>query len=122
MVKHIKKAYSKDGNLTDKEKSIAYATAWKHHNKESVEDIKQRLQAKSNRVKDAAMAKKMNKVLFRHRTNEQKLPMIGPGLEPPYNAVDAKRFDVKKKKDKKWDSDKQNLRPRQPQTMGEDAR
>ena len=64
----------------------------------------------------------MNKVLFRHRTNEQKLPMIGPGLEPPYNAVDAKRFDVKKKKDKKWDSDKQNLRPRQPQTMGEDAR
>lgn len=122
MVKHIKKAYSKDGNLTDKEKSIAYATAWKHHNKEAVEDIKQRLQAKSNRVKDAAMAKKMNKVLFRHRTNEQKLPMIGPGLEPPYNAVDAKRFDVKKKKDKKWDSDKQNLRPRQPQTMGEDAR
>ena len=32
MVKHIKKAYSKDGKLTDKEKSIAYATAWKHHN------------------------------------------------------------------------------------------
>ena len=34
MVKHIKKAYSKDGKLTDREKSIAYATAWKHHNKE----------------------------------------------------------------------------------------
>ena len=33
MVKHIKKGYSKDGKLTDKEKSIAYATAWKHHNK-----------------------------------------------------------------------------------------
>ena len=32
MVKHIKKAYSKDGKLTDREKSIAYATAWKHHN------------------------------------------------------------------------------------------
>jgi hypothetical protein len=29
MVKHIKKGYSKDGKLTDKEKSIAYATAWK---------------------------------------------------------------------------------------------
>ena len=28
MVKHIKKGYSKDG-LTSKEKSIAYATAWK---------------------------------------------------------------------------------------------
>ena len=34
MVKHIKKAYSKDGKLTDREKSIAYATARKHHNEE----------------------------------------------------------------------------------------
>jgi len=33
MVKHIKKSYSKDG-LTPKEKSIAYATAWKQYNKE----------------------------------------------------------------------------------------
>lgn len=33
MVKHIKKGYSDDG-LTDKEKSIAYATAWKAKNKE----------------------------------------------------------------------------------------
>jgi hypothetical protein len=33
MVKHIKKGYAKDGELTDKEKSIAYATAWKQHNK-----------------------------------------------------------------------------------------
>jgi len=33
MVKHIKKSYSKDGKLTAKEKAIAYATAWKHHNK-----------------------------------------------------------------------------------------
>lgn len=32
MVKHIKKGYSK-GGLTDKEKSIAYATAWKAKNK-----------------------------------------------------------------------------------------
>lgn len=37
MVKHIKKGYSKDGKLTPKEKSIAYATAWKAHNKESKE-------------------------------------------------------------------------------------
>lgn len=34
MVKHIKKGYSKDG-LTAKEKSIAYATAWKAKKKES---------------------------------------------------------------------------------------
>ena len=33
MVKHIKAGYSKDG-LTKKEKSIAYATAWKAKNKE----------------------------------------------------------------------------------------
>lgn len=33
MVKHIKKSYSK-GGLTPKEKSIAYATAWKQYNKE----------------------------------------------------------------------------------------
>ena len=39
MVKHIKAAYSKDGKLTDKEKSIAYATAWKQHNKEKNESV-----------------------------------------------------------------------------------
>jgi hypothetical protein len=33
MVKHIKKGYAKDGKLTDKERGIAYATAWKQHNK-----------------------------------------------------------------------------------------
>jgi len=35
-VKHIKKSYSKDGKLTDKERSIAYATAWKHANESAV--------------------------------------------------------------------------------------
>ncbi len=33
MVKHIKKGYAKGGKLTDKERSIAYATAWKAKNK-----------------------------------------------------------------------------------------
>jgi hypothetical protein len=37
MVKHIKKGYADDGKLTKKEKSIAYATAWKQYNKEEVE-------------------------------------------------------------------------------------
>ena len=37
MVKHIKKGYAKDGKLTKKEKGIAYATAWKAHNKGVVE-------------------------------------------------------------------------------------
>ncbi|MFZ9353878.1 MAG: hypothetical protein ACO25L_03590 [Candidatus Nanopelagicales bacterium] len=35
MVKHIKKAYAKNGKLTKKEKGIAYATAWKHYNEEA---------------------------------------------------------------------------------------
>ena len=39
MVKHIKAGYAKDGKLTDKEKSIAYATAWKQHNKDKNESI-----------------------------------------------------------------------------------
>jgi len=40
MVKHIKAGYAKDGKLSKKEKSIAYATAWKQHNKEKVtEDV-----------------------------------------------------------------------------------
>ena len=36
LVKHIKKSYSK-GGLTDKEKSIAYATAWKQKNQDTQE-------------------------------------------------------------------------------------
>jgi hypothetical protein len=39
MVKHIKAGYAKDGELTDKEKSTAYATAWKQHNKDKNESI-----------------------------------------------------------------------------------
>jgi hypothetical protein len=38
MVKHIKKGYSK-GGVSEKEKSIAYATAWKEKNKMKKEDV-----------------------------------------------------------------------------------
>ena len=38
MVKHIKKGYAKDGKLSKKEKGIAYATAWKAHNRGQVEE------------------------------------------------------------------------------------
>ena len=38
MVKHIKKSYKGDGKLTDDEKSIAYATAWKDYNKDKVSE------------------------------------------------------------------------------------
>ena len=38
MVKGIKKSLSKDGHLSNKDKAIAYATAWKAHNKGQVEE------------------------------------------------------------------------------------
>ena len=38
MIKHIKKSYSKDGNLTKGEEGIAYATAHKQKNKEKKEE------------------------------------------------------------------------------------
>jgi len=38
MVKHIKQGYAKDGKLTDKEKGIAYATAWKAKKAGKVEE------------------------------------------------------------------------------------
>lgn len=45
MVKHIKKGYAKDGKLTPKEKSIAYATAWKAHNKGKLDETIKSLMA-----------------------------------------------------------------------------
>ena len=38
MIKHIKKSYSKDGNLTKGEEGIAYATAHKQENKDKKEE------------------------------------------------------------------------------------
>ena len=52
MVKHVKKSYSKDGKLTDKEKGIAYATAWKAKGKkEEVEHIEERRDMPGNQEK-----------------------------------------------------------------------
>jgi len=54
MVKHIKKSYKKDGKLTDDEKSIAYATAWKNYNSESaVLDANKKItdKAKKDKIK-----------------------------------------------------------------------
>jgi hypothetical protein len=46
MVKHIKKSYAKDGKLTPKEKSIAYATTWKAHKAGTVEESMAQVQRK----------------------------------------------------------------------------
>ena len=58
MVKHIKKTYKKDGKLTDDEKSIAYATAWKNYNKkESFEIDKAAHKAAQKKTKMRNLAK-----------------------------------------------------------------
>ena len=60
MIKHIKKSYAKKGGLSDEEKSIAYATAWKNYNKEDAQygyDKKGR----SLNPKDIKNIKKRNK-------------------------------------------------------------
>ena len=51
MVKHIKKSYKKDGKLTDDEKSIAYATAWKDYNKDKVSEGASIIQGGTSRKK-----------------------------------------------------------------------
>ena len=53
MVKHVKKGYAKDGKLTPKEKSIAYATAWKAHKAGKVEEAVNALRV----LTDAGMTK-----------------------------------------------------------------
>ena len=54
MVKHIKKSYGKDGGLSDEEKSIAYATAWKNYNKKETfdyEKLKKKIGSKEKHMK-----------------------------------------------------------------------
>lgn len=49
MVKHIKKGYAEKGGLSKKEKTIAYATAWKAKN-EQVENIEDKKNFKSSTI------------------------------------------------------------------------
>ena len=58
MVKHIKKTYKKDGKLTDDEKSIAYATAWKNYNKKEVKEASAVLDANTKIGQDEKKKKK----------------------------------------------------------------
>ena len=68
MIKHIKKSYAKDGALTKDEKSIAYATAWKHKNKNAEKrlgetyfyagDSKEEFKGKAAKKKENAKPKK----------------------------------------------------------------
>jgi len=64
MVKHIKKGYSKDG-LTDKERSIAFATAWKSYNKQHNEEYLLE-KARGTRKKSTVHAYDVDETLFAH--------------------------------------------------------
>lgn len=65
MVKHIKKGYSKDG-LTDKEKSIAYATTWKQYKKDKYNEEYLLEKARGTRPKKTVHAYDVDETLFSH--------------------------------------------------------
>jgi hypothetical protein len=65
MVKHIKKGYSKDG-LTDRERAIAYATAWKQYNKKKVDEEYLLEKARGTRPKKTVHAYDVDETLFSH--------------------------------------------------------
>lgn len=65
MVKHIKKGYGKDG-LTDKERSIAYATAWKQYKKKQHNEEYLLEKARGTRPKKTVHAYDVDETLFSH--------------------------------------------------------
>lgn len=91
MVKHIKKGYAKDGKLSDKEKSIAFATAWKAHNagkldeginfvemmretEQTLEEMINELHAEIDEYKMTGhMGDKLRDAMELHRHNKNKL-------------------------------------------------
>ncbi len=97
MVKHIKKSYKKDGELTDDEKSIAYATAWKDYNKESFE-INPEEHKKAKRISKIRNLAKNNKNPAEKEAAEKKAG--GPKLYGE-GVMDIVRKYSKKKEEKK---------------------
>jgi hypothetical protein len=73
MVKHIKKSYAKDGKLTDKEKSIAYATAWKAKNKSMKEEKEEKGASKKAETKFHTKLDKLVHKTFGKSPDEKKM-------------------------------------------------
>ena len=78
MVKHIKKSYAKKGGLSDKEKSIAYATAWKNYKKNESFEIDPQKHRKAKRDAKIRNLAKDNKNPNEKEAAERKLK--GPKL------------------------------------------
>lgn len=96
MVKHIKKGYSK-GGLSDKEKSIAYATAWKAKGK-SVKEEKEESEAEEEKEKKMSKsAKEKHEKAEDKKEKEMKEARDMPGNQEKIDAnkngkVDAHDF------------------------------
>lgn len=94
MVKHVKKSYSKDGKLTDKEKGIAYATAWKAKGKAMKEEAEKEKEKKHEDEKeDKALIKKEVKKAMKNEARDM------PGNQEKIDAnkngkVDAHDFAI----------------------------
>ena len=94
MIKHIKKSYAKDGALTKDEKSIAYATAWKHKNKNQDRRLGETYfyaGDSKEEFKDKAMKKKQNK---------EKKKSVVPSTDVPTFPQDQVSEDWQKKSGK----------------------
>ena len=92
MVKHVKKSYSKDGKLTDKEKGIAYATAWKAKGK-AVKEETEKEKKHEDEKEDKALIKKEVKKAMKNEARDM------PGNQEKIDAnkngkVDANDFAI----------------------------
>jgi len=117
MIRHIKKGYAKDGKLTDTEKKIAYATAWKQHNKEEIERHGVKKDASKSELKKIRSSSKSSKGA--KQLAHWKLNMHHKETTV-YNVKDGNvKTTVKMKKDAKHDEDKMHRRPPQPSHMFE---
>ena len=96
MVKHIKKGYSK-GGVSEKEKSIAYATAWKAKNKgmkeENCYDDGEEKMGKSSKKKHEKSEKKMEKEGYDVETAEALWSVVGEALKE-LGEMDGAKFKV----------------------------
>jgi hypothetical protein len=104
MVKHIKKGYSKDGELTKKEKGIAYATAWKAKNeawegsKEDKDEDKKlakknKMSLKTWEKSDADKKHDMKKEDYDVETAEELWSIVGEALAE-LGEMDGAKFKV----------------------------
>lgn len=94
MVKHVKKGYSKDGELSKKEKGIAYATAWKAKNKMKEEhDYDDKKKCEKCEKSPCKCDKEMKKEEYNVEAAEALWAIVGEALEE-LGKMDGAKFKV----------------------------